>query len=171
MLAFLRRIEVFFGLLPSAPTVLIAGKCGAGKTTLARILAGEGFVHDRIPTKSVTHSRVVRSQGRLRLNAALIDPPGEDANERDWHAALADASVVVFVIDSTDKDEFEHAVRGLQRLFYLTSLPILVLLNKIDQTNYADAFKPAVAQYGTVVCVSMETGENMDAVERFLLYY
>ncbi|MEL7156743.1 MAG: ribosome biogenesis GTPase Der [Actinomycetota bacterium] len=130
--------------MPVNPRVVIVGRPNVGKSTLLNRIIGRreaiveekpGVTRDRKEVEADWQGRpftVVDTGGWLPSGSAL-----ENKVSKQAESALADADVVLFVVDAmvgvTDQDErMARMVRG-------TDKPLLLVANKIDDESHAAA--------------------------------
>ena len=144
----------------------------AGKSTLLNRLVGE---HLSIVTSKAqtTWQRVtgILTEGSSQL--IFLDTPGlldgRDLMSRTMHGAaleaLAEADVVLLVIDSGERPKAVHAERIKGALFGVTA-PIHVAVNKVDvaEESTIEAWENWIAEHleATVHRISASTGEGTD---------
>ena len=156
--------------------ITILGLQSAGKTTLARVLAGGEFTTDSLPTVGFNLKRIQR--GHITLKA--WDIGGQPQYRTMWERYCVSSSCIVFVVDSADREALPVAREELQALLEndsLSGIPLLVLGNKsdlkgrvgvdelIEQLGLRVVKGREVSCYG----VSAKTEVNLDAVVRWLV--
>jgi GTP-binding protein Era len=151
----------------------LVGRPNVGKSTLLNALMGEklSIVTSRPQT---TRHRVLGVLNRPGVQLAFVDTPGlhlgarralNHAMNRTAAAALADADLVVFVVEALRFGDEDHAV--LQRIRDAGNKAIAVI-NKVDRVNPKDKLLPYVAELSgrhdflDVVPVSAEKGVNLE---------
>jgi GTP-binding protein Era len=149
----------------------IVGRPNVGKSTLLNALVGEklSIVTSRPQT---TRHRVLGVLNRPGVQLAFVDTPGLHLGERralnramNRTAALADADLVVFVVEALRFGEEDEAV--LQRIRDSGRESILVI-NKVDKVPQKDKLLPFTAElagkhpFHDLVPVSAEKGVNLD---------
>lgn len=116
-------------------SVLIAGPCGAGKTTLFMQLC-RGGVHNGVVASMQENSGSLDLDGGR--TAQLLDVPGHASFRHRLEAAAAEAAGVVFVLDAVDITP--HRTEAAEMLYELltspglhrTRVPLLIASNKAD---------------------------------------
>jgi len=151
----------------------LVGRPNVGKSTLLNALVGEklSIVTSRPQT---TRHRVLGVLNRPGVQLAFVDTPGlhlgarralNHAMNRTAAAALADADLVVFVIEALRFGEEDYAV--LQRIRD-SGRKAIAVINKVDKIPQKDQLLPFVAELSAqhpfldIVPVSAEKGVNLD---------
>jgi len=151
----------------------LVGRPNVGKSTLLNALMGEK-ISIVTPRPQTTRHRVLGVLNRPGVQLAFVDTPGlhlgarralNHAMNRTAAAALADADLVVFVVEALRFGDEDHAV--LQRIRDSGRNSIAVI-NKVDKVYPKDQLLPYVAELSSlhpfldVVPVSAEKGVNLD---------
>jgi GTP-binding protein Era len=151
----------------------LVGRPNVGKSTLLNALVGEklSIVTSRPQT---TRHRILGMLNRPGLQVAFVDTPGLHLGERralnramnrTAAAALADADIVLFVMEALRFYEEDEAV--LQRIKN-SGRECIAIVNKVDMVNPRDKLLPFVAELSAkhafldIVPVSAEKGVNLD---------
>jgi GTP-binding protein Era len=151
----------------------LVGRPNVGKSTLLNALVGEklSIVTSRPQT---TRHRILGVLNRPGMQVAFVDTPGLHLGERralnramnrTAAAALADADLVVFVVEALRFGEEDEAV--LQRIRDSGRESILVI-NKVDRVPQKEMLLPFTAELAAkhafldVVPVSAEKGVNLE---------
>jgi GTPase len=151
----------------------LVGRPNVGKSTLLNALVGEkiSIVTSRPQT---TRHRILGVLNRPGIQLAFVDTPGLHLGERralnramnrTAAAALADADLVVFVIEALRFGEEDEAV--LQRIRD-SGRESIVVINKVDKVPQKDKLLPFTAELAAkhgfldVVPISAEKGVNLD---------
>jgi GTP-binding protein Era len=151
----------------------LVGRPNVGKSTLLNALVGEklSIVTSRPQT---TRHRVLGVLNRPGVQLAFVDTPGLHLGERralnramnrTAAAALADADLVIFVVEALRFGEEDEAV--LKRIQDSGRDAILVI-NKVDKVAQKEKLLPFTAELAglhaflEVVPVSAEKGVNLD---------
>jgi GTP-binding protein Era len=151
----------------------LVGRPNVGKSTLLNALVGEklSIVTSRPQT---TRHRVLGLLNRPGVQIAFVDTPGLHLGERralnramnrTAAAALADADLVVFVVEAMRFGEEDHAV--LQRIRD-SGRESIAVINKVDRIYPKEQLLPFVEELAglhgflDVVPVSAEKGVNLD---------
>jgi len=138
MMTTVKQALTFVGLVEGKPrTTLFVGLDSAGKTSLTDVLL-TGRMSAYPPTIQPTSNEV--RLGSLTLRA--FDVGGHEQARHIWaeYASLADG--IVFIVDAARWDRFEEAREELQGILgqeEVGDTPILILGNKIDNPDAADA--------------------------------
>jgi len=109
----------------------------AGKTTILRTLASED-INQITPTQGF-NIKSVQSSG-FKLN--VWDIGGQRRIRPYWRNYFENTDVLIYVIDSTDRNRFDETGQELQELLdddKLSGVPLLVLANKQDLFSAAKA--------------------------------
>jgi GTP-binding protein Era len=154
--------------MPRAGIVTVVGKPNAGKSTLLNRLVGEKLSIVSSKPQS-TRDRVVgiRSEGDVQI--VLLDTPGllepryplQRAMRGAALAALADADVILYLIDGTEGAPPELV--ELAQLDHPLRAPQILVVNKIDRMNDAQRLT-VVEKYPDAVLLSAATGEGLPAL-------
>jgi GTPase len=165
------------GTTPAAPFragfAALVGRPNVGKSTLINALVGEklSIVTSRPQT---TRHRVLGMLNRPGVQIAFVDTPGLHLGEkralnramnRTAASALADADLVVFIVEAMRFGEEDEAV--LRRIRE-SGRESIAVINKVDKIYPKDQLLPFVAELAgmhgflDVVPVSAEKGVNLD---------
>ena len=119
--------------------VNIVGKPNAGKSTLLNQLMGEKLAIVTQKAQTTRH-RIFGIYNEEDLQIVFSDTPGvldpkyglQEKMMDVVKDSLQDADVFLFIVDVTDKaEQSEFLIDKLNKI----PVPVLLLLNKIDQTN------------------------------------
>ncbi|NNE96659.1 MAG: ribosome biogenesis GTPase Der [Acidimicrobiales bacterium] len=160
--------------MTALPKVVIAGRPNVGKSTLMNRILGrrEAIVEER---PGVTRDRKVVTAEWQGHEFDLIDTGGwlaaGTAIDRKVSAqaeqAIADAAVVLLVVDSTVgvTDEDEQFVRSIRRL----DVPVFVVANKVDDLKHSQDLWELLSlgfgqPYGVSALHGRGVGDLLDAV-------
>ena len=117
-------------------SILILGLDASGKTTIInRLKTNENKV--TVPTIGFNVEHLQFGN----LNFVAWDIGGQNIIRKMWHNYFENASAVVFVIDSSDKNRFNEVREELQKLTehrFLKQCPFLIFANKQDLPRAAD---------------------------------
>lgn len=117
--------------------VTILGLQNAGKTCLVRVLAGQEFVTDSVPTVAFNKKEV--KKGHVAITC--WDLAGQVKFRSMWERYCRDVNAIIFVVDAADKDAIGTARDELFSLLDHESvhgIPLLVLANKCDLKERMD---------------------------------
>lgn len=155
--------------------VNIVGNPNVGKSTLMNRLVGERI--SIITSKAqTTRHRILGIVNTPDMQIVYSDTPGvlhpnyklQESMLNFSQSALGDADVLLYVTDVVETvDKNEEFLQKVQRV---TDYPVLLLINKIDQTNQADLEK-LVAQWkellpkAEIIPISALSNFNIDYVK------
>lgn len=133
MLSSVRRAFTrFFG--TDEIRIALVGLAGAGKTTmLFKLKCGEVYAEYPAPGFEVD---IVKHRS-ITIVSFDVDEH-DDVDSRSWRPYLVGVQAVIFVADSSDRDNIDLARRAFNRLLstdYLRDPVLLVLANKHDLPN------------------------------------
>jgi len=162
--------------------ITLAGRPNVGKSTLLNRLIGQKI--------SVTSSRAQTTRHRLlgikttgQAQIIYVDTPGLHAHNKGLFnrhlnrvagSSLLGVDCIVLLITSrgwTEADEYPL------RLVSKTGVPVILVINKIDQLKDRRLLLPLIAQsnqkmaFKEIVPVSARTGENTHDLENIILKY
>ncbi|KAI3382717.1 hypothetical protein SNEBB_006911 [Seison nebaliae] len=113
--------------------IVILGLDNSGKTTILKSLAKEN-IQQVTPTQGF-NVKTVQSEN-MKLN--LWDIGGQRNIRSYWNNYLEHTDILIFVIDSSDRQRFEETAIELDELTcndQLNGVPLLVFANKQDLPN------------------------------------
>jgi ADP-ribosylation factor-like protein 8 len=108
----------------------LVGLENSGKTTLLNVLAN-GQVVETLPTVGL-NVKLMKKEG---VKMKVWDLGGQERFRKEWPKYTSNSDVVLFVVDSSDRERIPLAKKELHNLLEdnnLAGTPILILLNKID---------------------------------------
>ncbi len=115
---------------------IMVGLDNAGKTTiLYKLKLGE--IVNTIPTIGFN----VEDVKYKNINLTIWDVGGQDKLRPLWKYYFKNASIVIFVIDSSDRNRIYESEKELDYLLTVNELrdsKFLILCNKIDMDNHMD---------------------------------
>ena len=139
-----------------ARKMMLVGETGSGKTTLTKVLSGEGF------TTTKTQA-VVYSDG-------FLDTPGEFLENRRFYTALitssCDCDVIGLVQDATRKTSLFPP-----QFSTIFSKPVVGIVSKVDvEEGNPDLAERFLAQAGArvILRISSKEGTGLDTLEQYL---
>ena len=156
--------------------VNIVGNPNVGKSTLMNRLVGERI--SIITSKAqTTRHRIMGIVNTDDMQIVYSDTPGvlhpnyklQESMLNFSESALGDADVLLYVTDVIEK--IDKNEEFLQRVQKVKDYPVLLLINKIDQTNQADLEK-LVAQWkellpdAEIIPISALSNFNIDYVKQ-----
>ncbi|MGE0630634.1 MAG: ribosome biogenesis GTPase Der, partial [Hyphomicrobiaceae bacterium] len=155
--------------MSASPTIVIIGRPNVGKSTLFNRMTGrrQALVSDM---PGLTRDR---REGETEVGgqhaAALIDTAGLEEGRpdtisarmrRQTEAAMADADLILFVIDA--RDGVTPADEGFARLAHATGKPVILVANKCEGRRGLDsAYEAFGLGLGDPIPISAEHGEGM----------
>jgi GTP-binding protein Era len=154
--------------MPRAGIVTVAGKPNAGKSTLLNRIVGEKLAIVS-PKPQSTRDRIVGIHSAGDAQMILLDTPGlldpRYALQRSMRAtalaALADADVILYLVDATDGDpEPLPALAGLDRP---PRAPVVLAMNKIDLLS-SSARMALATRLPDAALVSASNGDGVDGL-------
>lgn len=111
--------------------ICMVGLENSGKTTILNVLS-MGYPIETLPTVGYN----VKSLKKEGITMKVWDLGGQQMFRELWPRYTANADVILFVVDSSDFDRVPQAKKELHQLLdekNLKGIPLLVVLNKIDQ--------------------------------------
>ncbi|KAK5098241.1 hypothetical protein LTS08_006374 [Lithohypha guttulata] len=156
--------------------VTIVGLQNAGKTSLVRVLAGQEFTVDSIPTVAFNKKEVKKGHVSIRC----WDLGGQVKFRNMWERYCRDVNAIIFVVDAADHDSMPVAKDELHTLLAnesLASIPLLVLANKsdlrqkmtVDEVIEALNLKKVTHREISCYGVSAKEETNLEAVLQWLV--
>lgn len=162
--------------------VAIVGRPNVGKSTLINRLVGHDLCIVSARPQTTWH-RILGIKNVPRAQLLFLDTPGIHKSEalfnrqlmRAAERALADADVIVWLIDAAEADHPDDAlildtIRGMTR-----RVPVLLAPNKVDRVA-KPLLLPLIDRWQTVhpfaeiVPISAATGDNVDRLEGLLAH-
>ncbi|EGC30305.1 hypothetical protein DICPUDRAFT_41641 [Dictyostelium purpureum] len=117
-----------------SPHVLLVGLDNAGKTSLLYNLTNKNI--DTVqPTSPQNPFEKIKVQNQKLI---IWDLSGKESFRNKWRHYFVGNDIVIFVIDSTDRDRLEESKEELAKLLnepLLRDSPFLILLTKNDLAN------------------------------------
>ena len=110
--------------------IFVYGLSNAGKTTIIKSLE-KTITKNTIPTTNVEISKILVNN----LSILTYDAPGHSKFRELWAPHLNNLDGLVFILDVSDKENFDDAREILHKIAMMPkikNLPILILFNKID---------------------------------------
>ena len=151
--------------MPKAGIVTVVGKPNAGKSTLLNRLIGQKLSIVS-PKPQSTRDRIVGIHTSGDVQAIIFDTPGllnpkyplQHAMRAAALAALADADVVLYLVDATEPIEPLNAVARIDEPI---RAPTIIVLNKTDLLP-ALRRESIKAEYPDAQLISAATGDGVD---------
>lgn len=161
--------------------VAVVGRANVGKSTLVnRFLDHELSIVS--PRPQTTRHRILGIKNRPDAQMLFLDTPGIHRSEalfnrslvRAAERALADADVILWLVDATDVETPDDALilDAIRR--QRPSVPVLLVLNKVDRV-VKPRLLPVIARwravhaFAEIVPVSALRGDNVDRLEALLV--
>jgi small GTP-binding protein len=114
----------------------------AGKSTLSEYIRKEEVLDDPKPTKTFNIEGMILQD----LEFILWDAPGQLEYRKRWNKGILDTNILMFVLDTADKERFDEAKRELDRVINdleTRGAPLIVCFHKMDleeaQSNFEEA--------------------------------
>src|SRR3954470_15118138 len=157
--------------MPKAGILTVVGKPNAGKSTLLNHIVGEKLSIVS-PKPQSTRDRIVGIHTTDDIQLIILDTPGllnpryalQKAMRATALAALADADVVLYLIDGGEIDDGTvEPLASVAQLDHGLRAPIVVAFNKADLLT-RDRRERLGAQHPDAVLLSAATGEGVDAL-------
>ncbi|MFO8018061.1 MAG: ADP-ribosylation factor-like protein [Promethearchaeia archaeon] len=122
--------------------IFMFGLDNAGKSTLSEYIRKEKVLDDPKPTKSFNINDMILDD----LEYILWDVPGQIKFRKKWKKGVLDTNILVFVLDTADKERFDEAKKELYRVLNdleTRSVPLIVCFHKMDLDEAQSNFKEA----------------------------
>lgn len=153
------------------PVVSLVGYTNAGKSTLLNQLTGANVLaEDRLfATLDPTTRRVQMKNGKEFLLTDTVGfiqklPTMLVAAFRATLEEIAESSLLVHVVDISHPlaEQQIDAVEKVLTELDVSSVPLLVVWNKVDKVSDPEQIKAEAKRRGNVVCVSALNGDGLD---------
>lgn len=156
--------------------ITLLGLQNAGKTSLLRVLTGDEFTPDSIPTVGFAMKRVKVKSVTLKC----WDLGGQPRFRSMWERYCKGVSAIIFVVDCADSSTIEKAKSELHDLMSKESLqgiPLLVLGNKndlpeaigVDETIDVLDLKSITDRLVSCYSISVKEATNLNSVLSWLI--
>jgi len=156
--------------------VTIIGLQNAGKTSLLRVLAGDEFTIDSIPTVAFNKKEVKKGHVSIKC----WDLGGQPRFRSMWERYCRGVNAIIFVVDAADKEAMQIANEELHELLKkptLEGIPLLILGNKSDLPgkmsvdDLIEALDLKKITHREISCYGISAKEetNLDAVLQWLV--
>lgn len=147
------RCEIFIMLYQK---IFLFGIDKSGKTSLSQALRTGKYEGDVFPTTYFDVKALFIRHFKDSIEFKMWDAPGQISYRDVWGEGYEAANLMIFVLDTSDKDRFREAKKALDDVLETEAtkgVPLVFLFHKIDlkraKENYFDAqdiFKPALIQ-------------------------
>jgi len=156
--------------------VTIVGLQNAGKTSLLRVLAGDEFTIDSVPTVAFNKKEVKKGHVSIKC----WDLGGQPRYRSMWERYCRGVNAIVFVVDAADKEAMPVANEELHTLLNkptVEGIPLLILGNKsdlpgklsVDDLIEALDLKKITRREISCYGISAKEETNLDAVLQWLV--
>ena len=111
--------------------ILLFGIDRAGKTALAYAIATSEIKQNLTPTLGLNVSNLILRD----LKFKIYDVPGQKSLRSTWMKASSMCGILIFVLDTSDKERFDEAFLEFEKLIKSPSTqgkPLLICFNKMD---------------------------------------
>lgn len=157
--------------------VAIVGRPNVGKSTLLNRILGQK-VSIVTPKPQTTRQRLAGIKTTDQGQVVYVDTPGIHHSEkralnrymnRVARASFRDVDLVMFLVEAdkwTRQDDF------VARILRVTNVPVMLVLNKIDEVSDKTSLLTLVAQhaeaqdYDSVLMISAKKGSGVDELEK-----
>jgi len=176
MLWFSSLFQMFSGLFFSKTAdISIVGLQASGKTSFVNVIGSGQWSEEVVPTVGFN----VRNVRKGNVTLKVWDIAGQPKFRSTWERYCSGVDVIVFIVDSHDKEKFDAARFELHQLLShqtLAGVPLLVLGNKNDLEDHAtvnelikilDLDKIRNREVSCYSC-SMKSQHNLDIVLQWL---
>jgi len=156
--------------------VTMIGLHNAGKTSLLRVLAGDQFTIDSIPTVGFNLKKVQKGHVTMKC----WDLGGQPRFRSMWERYCRNVTAIVFIVDAADPGCVPYATEELHALLEkpgLKGIPLLVLGNKSDLPEKLSVddlieqmnLKAFDERETSCYCISAKEQTNLDVVLEWLI--
>ena len=157
------------GLRAYIPKLVVTGPSDAGKSTFIRSLSGTAAGTERNGTTVAGE----RGQCMVRgVEVELFGTPGQRRFDKLLPRLIGQAVGVVFMVDASDRDDFQRAAQMLQ-MVRETGRHIVVVANRMDRDGSCEPERLAAAldltdETPVVPCTSTDPAQARHALEAML---
>ncbi|MGV9171578.1 MAG: ADP-ribosylation factor-like protein [Promethearchaeia archaeon] len=157
--------------------IFMFGLDNAGKTTLSEYIRKEKVLDDPQPTKSFNIGGMILES----LDYVIWDAPGQLKYRQKWSKGILDTNILVFVLDTADKERFDEAKEVLYRVLNdldTRGVQLIVCFHKMDLEAAQENFKMAKdtlqlskidEREGYWFKTSVKTGEGIEELKEKLV--
>ncbi|AQZ17605.1 (ZYRO0A05500g) [Zygosaccharomyces parabailii] len=124
------KVASFF-LFQKELSIAVIGLQNSGKTTFVRLLSGQPFEADTVPTLGVQMDQFALGNNSIKV----YDLAGQTRFQPLWERCFDKADLIVYMIDLSDVAALEESFTKLIRVIQMTNddkIPLLIIGNKTD---------------------------------------
>jgi small GTP-binding protein len=130
--------------------IFLFGIDNAGKTSLSQALRLGKANPDNQPTKAFDVTDMILKDFEKKVEFKIWDAPGQTSFRKTWGRGMDSANIMVFVLDTADKDRFQEAKQVLLQVtndLETRNVPLLFLYHKMDLVAAKENLKSAEAVF------------------------
>lgn len=132
----------FVNYIMNTNKVFIFGLDNAGKSTIVHYLKSGQVVEGLAPTRLFNIDDFILKD----IEYKIWDAPGQVAYRKSWSKGFDSANILIFVLDTSEKDRFEEAKTELMNVLKepdQANVPLIFCFHKMDkldaESNLAEA--------------------------------
>jgi ADP-ribosylation factor protein 6 len=130
--------------------IFLFGIDNAGKTSLSQALRTGKANPDNQPTKAFDVTDMILKDFEKKVDFKIWDAPGQTSFRKIWGRGMDSANIMVFVLDTADKNRFQEAkqvlLQGINDL-ETRNVPLMFLFHKMDLAAAKENLKTAEAVF------------------------